>query len=994
MGFIPFVRILLRNQRSNKAATFGSMFGVLISIAFITGSFMTSDAVVSDLFQDQLDDIEYHFRANSWGWNRWDIDNSRIIDDEILMMDELRAQDGIEDAGLFKQIWGMNYNDREIGIFGLDEGGSRFLFDDSGISLPDNEFSCAITTLMAEEEDLSVGDSINITHYEYVQIPVEEEDATRSEPKIVIVSEDEPWYDPGGYRTERVPRNLTLNVSMVINDAGWSSVSKHLYSPGYRLYFDLGQFGELEDAVSDMKEYDEGSNGMILFKLDPDYFSNIDDAQKTRKEAKVLMNDIRDIIDINDYYIEENRVEEIYDNYLFWSITMRVFLVILSLPLFLLCFYLVLVGSRIGMENKVQEISLLKVKGATRGQIFWMLMLESLIHGSVGTIMGILIGTLLSSIFILAFLGESIGMTSLLPGRTMVITLQIISCVLVTLIRSRSMNRLSKMDILQAVRGSPERVEKSYRPVKDIVIILMISLLIGAMSYFNIFHPVGLFQLALYSLTTVLKPILVLFLPFLLILSISRLLVQGFPGTLDVAAKPLKGFTSELHSLLVKGLKYRKRSVAIMTILISITVSFGVLVLSQMETRENGIEVSLHSSVPTDLYVAAGGNNRDLGRNISMIEGVDDVITSRSAWVTFSTGSDIYEYGYGGYGTIIAFEVDEYISEVSPSDKLSKEGKWLGDLDRMEPGDGIPVIINSMSARENNLIVGDEINLTIESYRWSHDPSGERLGKYSPVFIECTVIGIVDHLPGLRSNTASQLVDDQEWGDENRYFLSDLYEEPAFYISLDNIPENTTLDYWGYLLDVTGDRDMIRENITSMDWIEGKVVVADRDEELEKIKEIPANKGLDLMLLIQFSCVLIAVVVGIFLMQVVQNTARRREFAEVLARGATRDNIFRLLLSEGLVVLMVGLVIGTFTGLLVGFAFQSIFTGDWASSIGNFGENLDVENRITVENGVVFPWTILLIHLVTIASMVSAIYIVSRFSSKIDIASNLRMRRS
>lgn len=994
MGFVPFIKILLRNQRSNKAATFGSMFGVLISIAFITGSFMTSDAIVSDLFRDQLDDVEYHFRANMWSWYRGGQVDDDLSEKELLMMDEIRDHDGIEDAGLFKQAWGMNFDEREIGIFGLDEGGSRFVFEEEGIGLPDDGNSCIITTLMAEENGLSAGDSFNITYYEWVEIPIDKENITRSDPIKVEDEWDEPLKDPGYYRTERVPRNITLNVSSVINDRGWSSLSKHLYTPGYKIFLGIEGLKKLEGSMREVMQYYDSSYGMILFKVDPDHFSNIDDVQTTKKEAKLLMNDIEDLIEINDYHVEDNKIEEIYDNYLFWSITMRVFLVIMSLPLFLLCFYLVLVGSRIGMENKVQEISLLKVKGATKRQIFWMLMMESLIHGTIGTIGGILIGASLSSLFILIFLGESKGIIGLLPGRTMVITLLIISCVLVTLIRLRSMNRLSKMAILQAVRGSPERKEKKYKPVVDVIMIFIITMLIGTMFYFNSTHPQGLFQLALFSITSLLKPLLVLFLPFLLILSLSRLLVQGIPRTIEIVAGPLKRFNRELHSLLVTGLRYRKKTVAIMTILISVNVSFGILVLSQMETRDNGVEVSLNSSVPTDLYVAVQGNNPDREYNLSIIDGVDNVVTSRSTWVNFNRDSDSYDY-YGGYGNLIAFDVDPYRKEVSPSSDLIIEGKGIKDLDNPLPSGEVPIILNSISAKENELIVGDELNLTIDYYNWGYSYDGyEKPDEYTPRFIECRVIGIVDHLPGLRSSTASELIDEEEWGDGDRFFLTDLYEEPAFYISEEFLPQNTSMSNWGYLVDVDGNKGSVKENITSMDWIGGTVAIADREDELKAIKEIPANKGMDLMLIIQFSCVLIAVVVGLFLMQVVQNTARRREFAEVLARGATKDNIFRLLLSEGLVILVVGLIIGTFTGFVVAYAFQTIFTGDWASSLGNFGESLDINNRITVENGVVFPWTIALIHLVTIASMVTAIYLVSRFSSRIDIASNLRMRRS
>jgi hypothetical protein len=459
---------------------------------------------------------------------------------------------------------------------------------------------------------------------------------------------------------------------------------------------------------------------------------------------------------------------------------------------------------------------------------------------------------------------------------------------------------------------------------------------------------------------------------------------------MDLIAKPFRSMNRELHSLLVSGLKYRKRSVAIMAILISITVSFGILVLSQMETRENGIEVSLESSVPTDLYVAVSGANEDRGSNISSIDGVDGIVTVSNMDVSYVVGDS--DHGEWGWGTLVSFDIEEYRREVSPSRKLQIDGSWIDRLD--DPSTAIPIIINNVAARENSVIVGDRINITL-GYQWQwRDYQDDGFQEFTETYLECRVVGIVDHLSGLRGSTSFELIDEERWGDGSHYFLTDLYEDPVVYISEGNMPDSHSPGTWSYLVDVSGDKESVKENITSIGWVDGIVAVADREEELQDIKDIPANRGMDLMLIVQFSCVLIAVVVGLFLIQVVQNTARRKEFAEILARGATRDNIFKLLLSEGLVILIAGLVIGTFTGFLVGYAFQTIFTGDWATSIGDFGSNIDVRNRITVDNGVVFPWTIMVIHLVTIGSMVLAIYLVSRFSSRIDIASNLRMRRS
>jgi hypothetical protein len=380
------------------------MFGVLISIAFITGSFMTSDAIVSDLFRDQLDEVEYHFKAYTWYWEGDYSSSSAVL---LSMMDEVRAHEGIEDAGFFREMMSLSSGDQKIGVYGLDEGAARFVFERKDVELPDDGDGCIISSALADDLGLSLGDSFNLTYYEWKEVPVEEGDEyTRSEPVHIKPFDDgkDIWFDDQMYELIMVPINTSVNVSMILDTPGLSSLSGNIYSSAYNVYIGLEGSRLLQERIREQVEYYYDSYSNILFKINPDFFSNLDDVQATRREARELKDDLQRIVGSQNFYMEDDRIGEIYEDYIFWSITMRVFLVILSLPLFLLCFYLVLVGSRIGMENKVQEISLLKVKGATRRQIFWMLMLESLIHGSVGTLFGILLGSALSLFFIYLYL--------------------------------------------------------------------------------------------------------------------------------------------------------------------------------------------------------------------------------------------------------------------------------------------------------------------------------------------------------------------------------------------------------------------------------------------------------------------------------------------------------------------------------------------------------------------------------------------------------------
>jgi ABC-type antimicrobial peptide transport system permease subunit len=966
MGFVPFLKIILFNQLKNKASSVGSIMGVIIAIAFITGTFMTSEAIVSDLFISELDELDIHFTAHGY-------DSSIDGQESKEMMNDLRDLDGVGKAGLIIELYAdYNLNSSYLNLISGDQQGIEIYFEQS-ISIPAGENMTLISKDLAKKNGLNVGDQYNLTR------------------ELNIVWTDDDYRDEeGSGSSESIYYNVTMNVGGIIDDTNIPA-DDTIYRPsGNMILMSIETMEDLEKESKTQQDSYFFTTPSVFITIDPEFYSNIDDVQGTRKETKELKGDINKILSVGGLKIDWDRVGEVYENYIYWSTTMRVFLVIMSLPLFLLCFYLVLVGSRIGMDGKVQEISLLKVKGAAKGHIFSMLMFESISHGIIGSLAGILLGGLLSSLFIGQFLSNSVSFFSLLPGVLMSIVLVLISCIFVILIRLRSTWRLSRMNILEAARGSPERSEKEYRSTLDVVIVTVTFLLIGIMSYFNETIPKGMGELVVYSIVETVKPILVLVLPFLLILSLSRVLILGIPGTLSLVAKPLIGLNKELHSLLIAGLKFGKRRVAIMAILISISLSFGILVLSQMETREASMEKTVNASIPTDIYAVSTGDCWAMDSNISSVPGVTDVLEARS--FSFSGSTQDGDSGIGWFWSrAIGFNSSEYSNRIKFSDNLLIEGQGPSAMREASTVPG--VIVNKPFMAEYDVSYGDMINISLEQ-QWSLGPSEAGVyWEYIEEYLEVRIIGVVDHLPGLRSNVDKDILESQLYGYDS-LAASDLTEEPCLYLDLDLIPERIGSETWIYLIEADGDSLEIEKEVKNLSWKGNISATTTRVGELDRIKNIPANRGMDLVLIVQFGCVLISVIVGLFLLQLVSSGGRKREFAEIMSRGATRENIFKLLLSEGIVVMVLGLVIGTGVGLLVGYSFQTVFTGDWTSSIGDFGSGIDIQNQIMIEQGVIFPPTILLIHLVTIVSSLVAVFIVSMLSTRIDIASNLRLRRS
>jgi ABC-type lipoprotein release transport system permease subunit len=125
----------------------------------------------------------------------------------------------------------------------------------------------------------------------------------------------------------------------------------------------------------------------------------------------------------------------------------------------------------------------------------------------------------------------------------------------------------------------------------------------------------------------------------------------------------------------------------------------------------------------------------------------------------------------------------------------------------------------------------------------------------------------------------------------------------------------------------------------------------------------------------------------------VSTASRRREFAELIARGSTRIHVLRLVLTEGTVVLTAGLIIGTFIGVITAYAFQHLFTLDLFQIISTLMDS-GSGTQIDTGAGIVFPPSLLLLHVFASIAVLGASLFTSWLASKVDVASSLRLRTS
>ena len=67
MGISPFFRIIFKNTISHKSRFIGSILGAVIAVSFITGSFLTAEAMATRYFEENLDERLYHLEYTRLG---------------------------------------------------------------------------------------------------------------------------------------------------------------------------------------------------------------------------------------------------------------------------------------------------------------------------------------------------------------------------------------------------------------------------------------------------------------------------------------------------------------------------------------------------------------------------------------------------------------------------------------------------------------------------------------------------------------------------------------------------------------------------------------------------------------------------------------------------------------------------------------------------------------------------------------------------------------
>lgn len=666
-------------------------------------------------------------------------------------------------------------------------------------------------------------------------------------------------------------------------------------------------------------------------------------------------------------FLFENHLEDELEDYYNWLETYRLEMLAYSLPVIAVGFYLGLIGIDLAMGQKRRVLGILRSRGANQKQIFGSLILEAIILGIIAGGIGLLFGVLVSRLFLGIIPGTrnvavDLDLTSLNITWISVFITMLIATLLMVGASIKPAKRVSRETIVESTRRhseSPE--EKQYRPGLDIFLVSFAVFAFIVVSEINIRYldreELGLAFTILVSTIYFISIIWLPFSPLVLMFSLTRLLTRGTDRVYRFFSRIVKSFSGDLWNVIHKNIMRNPKRVSMVSILVSLALGFGIFLTTMIGTTLHGYELETKVEIGSDLNVESQDANLSFEHDLESIDGVEGAVPVTLLNGDFLAGDDFLQ------AKIVLFNATEYIRHVEVDDFFFIEGSSKKALSALEKGNS--VIIGENIAQQYSLDTGSMIRLDFASSEQSATPGGGVQLKNN----DLRVAGIVRALPGLEI----ELYDYGEYGSQ-------------IYMGFTSFNMTTLKDYvgWRFLVDVEDgvDSEIVEEAIE--DELGPHVSeIKNMEKALDKVRnDMPSNSILYLML-VNIGFLILIITVGLGLILYITISERKNEFAIIMARGAEAKQITLLIMGEALSITMIGVLVGTFSGLFSAYTFNKIMATNTL-----FGMSSDTISG----RPLVVPWYGILVILLGTCALIITSIIAAYKARRIKLHQTLRVR--
>lgn len=408
------------------------------------------------------------------------------------------------------------------------------------------------------------------------------------------------------------------------------------------------------------------------------------------------------------------------------AINAKMLFLLLGIPGVLVAAALGLTGASALVESHRREQALLRMRGATNGQIAWLAMVQAAVAGLAGSVLGLLAAALAVSAVTGRPVWQGVPVDSLLLSAALAVAAGIMS----SAIRVLGLRRASRRDDV----AERQLLNRGWSPVWRIARLDLVFLAVGAIILTINVLAGGLKRSPIEGMALMLS-FYVLLAPLALWLGATLLLTRGLLAGLSGWAQPERARPlSSWSDACLRWLGRRPAHAGRALIAGTLAVAFGTEVIAFAATYHTAKVADAAAAMGSDLRITPGDPRfalPPLGPDLAAVSPIR-LIPSR-----IDTDRK----------TVLALDLESYARSATSAPRMLS-GAGLEDLVKDPNG----VLIHNEIATDFELAVGDKLELTIfpDDFESAKDMELTVLGIYSafpPTFPETEAVTTVGALP-------------------------------------------------------------------------------------------------------------------------------------------------------------------------------------------------------------------------------------------------------
>lgn len=699
------------------------------------------------------------------------------------------------------------------------------------------------------------------------------------------------------------------------------------------------------------------------------------------------------------HLIGTNEVETLLLPFQIMNIFIITFDFILTAPVVILSIYLLSFGIDLSLEERKYQVGVLKTQGASPKQVKRKILAETLLLAMFGLIIGYILSLIGAWIIGTAtgymtfnwdYAFSKLGDFLIFDRTTFFMVGGMIFLILYFMSNGKS-NKFIDMEISETVRRVDDVKKEGWlRSTRLDIVLFAIGLLSLGIDIGNRFFDMGIDLGIIQILLSIMGP----FAFWIGGASFISILALWVPSKLDSLIKRVS-FLKDVN-ILVKSKVFRQSGeIPRLALIIALTVSFAVLASVQGTTGEVDQERQIEWAIGSDIQVKTGLSlsYMAISELKSSVDGIEEVMALVSGQGRLMENFvDVYSIDSETFDLVGNWQVDNF----PKSDRIA-------ELNGLSEQKDVGCLAGKQLMKQYNFEIGNTMEFEFLTFRMHNvTVNNTMIPTFDLDFVKrnISIIGTFDHLPGGIGGD-SVVVD--------HMLTSSLYNLTEF---SNILPTMGIVEFGGvpidfanplilsaldagilgvitdtYLVKVesgiseTAVKDEIVSDISSLNSIK---TLKEEISEANKLQSM--DYGIPGLLTMDFIVSLLSSTLATFIFMSILMERRKKEFAIMRSFGASKKQVYKIVFSETIILLLTAVI----WGLLIGIGLSYLFNGFFEFMM------IFIKPASSLASGsiprlLIFDWfSLFLTLLLSFGSMMFAVLISVRGAIKSNISTVVR----